>query len=79
MDKAERILREACKFYCDWYDRGEPPGDRFVGASLVAYELVSFCREALAEIEKEKVSYHGTDDDKRIRVVSRGPGTAEMP
>jgi len=44
--EAVDYLERGCELYCRWYDTGEP---RMEGGSM-AYEMVSFMRQALAKI-----------------------------
>ncbi len=50
-DAAMECLNRACRFYVAWYGTGEPKG---MEGSSVAYELVTFAREALAALTKEQ-------------------------
>ena len=49
-EKSKQILIEACKFYCDWYDGKD---HQSLSPGEMTYELVTYCREALKELEGE--------------------------
>jgi len=51
MDEAKKHLDAACRFYCEWYDTGKPD----ISGSAVAYELATWCREALKAMEESDV------------------------
>lgn len=48
--RCEEILQNACKMYCSWYTTGYPQ----MTPSNMAYELVTYIREALYELNKEE-------------------------
>ena len=48
-EKSKQILIEACKFYCDWYDGKD---HQSLSPGEMTYELVTYCREALRELER---------------------------
>lgn len=47
---AKANLRHACELYCGWFDKGEPQMD----GSAMAYELVSFVRTAILDLDEIK-------------------------
>lgn len=51
VEAASIDLEKACIFYCDWYD-----GHAYEGRSAdnVTYDLVAFCRMALAKLDGRK-------------------------
>lgn len=51
VDKAKQHLQAACQFYCNWYDSGSS-----CDSGGVAYELVTWIREALSELEEESTA-----------------------
>ncbi len=55
--EANRLLNAACSFYCRWYGTG----DMVCSPSNAAYELVTWCRQAIAALAGERVG--GTEDD----------------
>jgi hypothetical protein len=49
--KCNEQLSAACKLYCQWYNTGHPA----ISGSNMAYELVSYVRQALAELNKKEI------------------------
>ena len=42
-------LERGCRLYCQWYDTGQPD----MTGGMVAYEMVSFMRQALHTLKGE--------------------------
>ncbi len=49
--RAKELGNKACDFYCDWYANGKASD-----AGFAAYELVSWVREMLVEIDKSEAA-----------------------